>query len=92
MLKRLFLVALLAGIAGAWYLALPPRAESLPPLRPGLEEPLRGAIHVHSRRSDGTGEVTVFFQQWLKGKQELIWPKEFATASFAFPAPPFGQR
>jgi len=43
-------------------------------------------------RSDGTGEVTVFFQQWLKGKQELIWPKEFATASFAYPAPPFSQR
>ena len=43
-------------------------------------------------RSDGTGEVTVFFQQWLKGKQELIWPKEFATATFAYPAPPFGQR
>jgi branched-chain amino acid transport system substrate-binding protein len=43
-------------------------------------------------RSDGTGEVKVFFQQWLKGKQELIWPKEFATASFAYPAPPFSQR
>lgn len=43
-------------------------------------------------RPDGTGEVTVFFQQWLKGKQELIWPKEFATASFAYPAPPFSQR
>ena len=43
-------------------------------------------------RSDGTGEVTVFFQQWLKGKQELIWPKEFATAAFAYPAPPFSQR
>jgi branched-chain amino acid transport system substrate-binding protein len=43
-------------------------------------------------RSDGTGEVTVFFQQWLKGKQELIWPKEFATASFAYPAPPFSER
>jgi branched-chain amino acid transport system substrate-binding protein len=43
-------------------------------------------------RSDGTGEVTVFFQQWLKGKQELIWPKEFATASFAYPAPPFSKR
>jgi branched-chain amino acid transport system substrate-binding protein len=43
-------------------------------------------------RSDGTGEVTVFFQQWLKGKQELIWPKEFATASFAYPAPSFSQR
>jgi branched-chain amino acid transport system substrate-binding protein len=43
-------------------------------------------------RSDGTGEVTVFFQQWLNGKQELIWPKEFATASFAYPAPSFSQR
>lgn len=43
-------------------------------------------------RSDGTGEVKVFFQQWLKGKQELVWPKEFATAPFAYPAPPFGQR
>jgi len=43
-------------------------------------------------RPDGTGEVKVFFQQWLKGKQELIWPKEFATAPFAYPAPPFNQR
>jgi branched-chain amino acid transport system substrate-binding protein len=43
-------------------------------------------------RADGTGEVKVFFQQWLKGKQELVWPKEFATATFGFPAPPFGQR
>jgi hypothetical protein len=57
MLKRLVLVALLAGIAGAWYLALPPRAEPLPPARPGLEQPLRGAIHVHTGRSDGTAEV-----------------------------------
>jgi branched-chain amino acid transport system substrate-binding protein len=43
-------------------------------------------------RPDGTGEVKVFFQQWLKGKQELVWPKEFATAPFAFPAPAFNQR
>ena len=43
-------------------------------------------------RQDGTGDVKVFFQQWLKGKQELVWPKEFATAPFAYPAPPFNQR
>lgn len=43
-------------------------------------------------RADGTGEVRVFFQQWLNGKQELVWPKEFATAPFGYPAPPFGQR
>ena len=43
-------------------------------------------------RPDGSGDVRVFFQQWLKGKQELVWPKEFATAPFAYPAPPFNQR
>ena len=43
-------------------------------------------------RSDGTAEVKVFFQQWLKGKQELVWPKEFATAPFGYPAPPFDKR
>ena len=43
-------------------------------------------------RADGTGEVKVFFQQWLKGKQELVWPKEFATAPFGYPAPAFSQR
>jgi branched-chain amino acid transport system substrate-binding protein len=43
-------------------------------------------------RSDGTGEVKVFFQQWLKGKQELVWPKDFSTAPFGYPAPPFSQR
>jgi branched-chain amino acid transport system substrate-binding protein len=43
-------------------------------------------------RSDGTGEVKVFFQQWLKGKQELVWPKEFATAQFGYPAPSFSKR
>ena len=43
-------------------------------------------------RPDGTGDVKVFFQQWLKGKQELVWPKEFATAPFGYPAPPFDKR
>ena len=43
-------------------------------------------------RPDGTGEVKVFFQQWLKGKQELVWPKDFATVPFGYPAPPFSQR
>lgn len=43
-------------------------------------------------RPDGTGEVKVFIPQWQKGRQELVWPKEFATAPFAYPAPPFAQR
>ena len=41
---------------------------------------------------DGTGQVHPVFLQWLSGKQELVWPKEFATKPFVFPAPPFRQR
>jgi len=43
-------------------------------------------------RPDGTGVVQSVFVQWLNGKQELVWPKEFATAAFAYPAPPFDKR
>jgi branched-chain amino acid transport system substrate-binding protein len=43
-------------------------------------------------RPDGTGIVQAAFAQWINGKQELIWPKEFATAPIAYPAPPFARR
>jgi branched-chain amino acid transport system substrate-binding protein len=43
-------------------------------------------------RPDGTGIVQAAFAQWINGKQELIWPKEFATAPIAYPAPPFAGR
>src|SRR2546423_2878993 len=44
-------------------------------------------------RPDGTGIVKGgLFAQWVNGKQELVWPKEFATAPLAYPAPPFAKR
>jgi branched-chain amino acid transport system substrate-binding protein len=43
-------------------------------------------------RPDGTGLVQAVFVQWLNGKQELVWPREFATAPLAYPAPPFAKR
>jgi len=43
-------------------------------------------------RPDGTGIVQSVFNQWLNGKQELVWPKEFATAPLGYPAPPFAKR
>jgi branched-chain amino acid transport system substrate-binding protein len=43
-------------------------------------------------RPDGTGVVQQAFLQWINGNQELIWPKEFATAPIAYPAPPFAKR
>jgi len=43
-------------------------------------------------RADGTGTVQSVFVQWINGKQELVWPKESATAPLAYPAPPFAKR
>jgi branched-chain amino acid transport system substrate-binding protein len=43
-------------------------------------------------RPDGTGIVPQALLQWSNGKQELVWPKEAATAPLAFPAPPFDKR
>jgi branched-chain amino acid transport system substrate-binding protein len=43
-------------------------------------------------RPDGTGIVQGAFLQWINGKQELVWPKEFATQPLAYPAPPFAKR
>ena len=43
-------------------------------------------------RTNGTGIVQSVFLQWIKGKQELVWPKESATAPLAYPAPPFAAR
>jgi hypothetical protein len=56
-LTRILLLAVAAAAGAAWYLALPPRAGPLPPQPPGLPPPVRGAIHVHSNRSDGTASV-----------------------------------
>ncbi len=43
-------------------------------------------------RADGTGIVQSVFVQWINGKQELVWPKESATAPLAYPAPAFAKR
>jgi branched-chain amino acid transport system substrate-binding protein len=43
-------------------------------------------------RADGTGVVRSVFLQWLNGKQELVWPRDSATAPLAYPAPPFTKR
>ena len=43
-------------------------------------------------RTDGTGIVNSVFLQWLNGKQELVFPKDAATAPLGYPAPPFAKR
>lgn len=56
-MKRLFALALLVLVAVVWYVALPPRPRALAAMQDGLAEPVRGAFHIHTRRSDGTGTV-----------------------------------
>jgi len=43
-------------------------------------------------RPDGTGVVIPIVAQWQKGKQEIIWPKEYATAPFVYPMPKWSER
>jgi len=43
-------------------------------------------------RPDGTAVVEPMLGQWIGGKQELIWPRDVATAGFVYPAIPFGRR
>ena len=46
-----------------------------------------GTPKVYSK--DGKPLAITGMAQWLGGKQELIWPKEYATVPFAYPAQPF---
>jgi hypothetical protein len=57
MIRRSSIVGLIVvAIAVGSYAAMPPAARQLPPSS-GVRPPIRGAIHIHTRRSDGTGNV-----------------------------------
>jgi hypothetical protein len=58
MVTRAMIVAVLAGLASVWYVLLPPRAGVAVTVTEPRSAPVRGAIHVHSLRSDGTGDVS----------------------------------
>jgi hypothetical protein len=51
-----FLVVAIALVGGVFVL-VPPAAPSLPAPPAGLASPVRGAIHIHTRRSDGSGTI-----------------------------------
>ena len=56
MTRRLAMAIILVAVSAAWYLTLPPQPVSLAAAA-GDSDPVRGVIHVHTRRSDGTGTV-----------------------------------
>jgi branched-chain amino acid transport system substrate-binding protein len=41
---------------------------------------------------DGKINAIGAMSQWIKGKQQLIWPRDLATAPFAYPAEPWKER
>ena len=53
---RLLALALVLGAAIASFSLLPSSARSMPAMA-GHRAPIRGAMHIHTRRSDGTGTV-----------------------------------
>ena len=57
MIRGRWIVALIAvAIAASCYASMPRAARTLA-ASPSLRPPVRGAIHIHTRRSDGTGTV-----------------------------------
>ncbi len=57
MRRLLLLLVVIAAIGAGVVVALPPPAPRLQPRPEGPPTPVRGAIHVHTRRSDGTGTM-----------------------------------
>ena len=55
MVIRALLIVCAVAVASVWYVALPPRAAVATPADETAT--VRGAIHVHTTRSDGTGSV-----------------------------------
>src|SRR5437016_1520165 len=55
MIKGILAFVVIIGLT-AWFLA-PPAARPLVALSSTLSEPVRGAFHIHTVRSDGTGTV-----------------------------------
>jgi branched-chain amino acid transport system substrate-binding protein len=43
-------------------------------------------------KEDGTGNVPFVMLQYQGGAPQLVWPDEFATADFVYPAPAFAER
>jgi hypothetical protein len=55
--RRVVLLVVAIAIAGGLFALVPPVAPTLPAASPRLASPVRGAIHVHTRRSDGSGTI-----------------------------------
>jgi hypothetical protein len=61
MLKRAVALALVAGAASAWYVTRPTPPRQLPAAT-DEPTPARGVFHVHTQRSDGSGDVETIAQ------------------------------
>jgi hypothetical protein len=55
--RRIVLLVMVVAIAIGLYVIVPPAAPALPTAAAELPTPVRGAIHIHTSRSDGSGTV-----------------------------------
>ena len=55
--RRIVLAVVAIGFGLGLFALVPPAAQPLPAPPPGIAAPVRGAIHIHTRRSDGSGTV-----------------------------------
>jgi hypothetical protein len=86
MLRGALAVTVGGIVAGAAYLALPPRVRPHAPTAAAVQA-LRGAIHVHTRLSDGTGEVEEIAAAAARAGLDFVILTDHGDATRA-PAPP----
>ena len=55
--RRIVLAVVAIGFGLGLFALVPPAAQPLPAPPPGIAAPVRGAVHIHTRRSDGSGTV-----------------------------------
>ena len=55
--SRIVILGVAIAIVVLWVIAIPPASAPLPQLPADLTAPVRGAVHIHTRRSDGGGTV-----------------------------------
>lgn len=56
-MRRIVLLLVVVAIAIGLFVIVPPAAQPLPTPAAGLAAPVRGAVHIHTHRSDGSGTV-----------------------------------
>jgi hypothetical protein len=85
--RRLAWLVILLLLAAGVYVLVPPSAPTLGASPGGLAAPVRGAIHIHTRRSDGSGTVDAVAEAAARAGLQFVILTDHGDATRAPDAP-----